>query len=221
MAVERSKGMVVRRHRRFLAAAVTAIIAVGCTGVHPNPSSTARSSGPPTTTAQSNPEEHPSPEPNPIVADRLARTPDSCANAHIEPHTVTPAYGAVLGEGPAYAGFYAEINSEHTGFRAPDAPRTEFGWRIKVLWVVRPKTDAMTSLSGDNAQTDEPLWFQIIETERAGTRGLLDPTAPGVPPSESGWTEFPSYLYFPRAGCYDLRADSGGAVWEVHFGFGK
>lgn len=48
----------------------------------------------------------------------------------------------------------------------------------------------------------------------------LDPSHPGAV-SEGDWKEFPSYLYFPRAGCYALRARWPGGEWDLGFGFGR
>ncbi len=51
--------------------------------------------------------------------------------------------------------------------------------------------------------------------------GMLDPTDPGVPPSTNGYKEFPSYVYVPQAGCYELEADWGSGRWRLVFGLGR
>jgi hypothetical protein len=46
----------------------------------------------------------------------------------------------------------------------------------------------------------------------------LDPAAGGT--GEEGWREFPSYLYFDGAGCFELEATWQEGSWRLVFGLG-
>jgi hypothetical protein len=115
---------------------------------------------------------------------------------------------------------YAEYEQERHAYRATDAPRTRYGFRVKVLWVMEPSTEESVTISGANLGNSTPLW---IEVEDAGagraTRATLEPHLAGI--GEGGWREFPSYVYFDEAGCFELRASSAEGSWRLRFGFGR
>ncbi len=86
---------------------------------------------------------------------------------------------------------YAEYQPKRHAYRATDAARTRYGFRVKVLWVMAPNTEESLTISGSNLGNLAPLWFEV-EDAAAGraTRVVLEPRFGGI--SEGGWREFPS-----------------------------
>jgi hypothetical protein len=156
----------------------------------------------------------------PAVSQELDRAPSECSGPPPRRRHVASAYGSLIGGGPLWGGVYARLGRKGDAFHAEDAPRTEFGWRIKVLWVIRPGRSEPVSIEGAERSTGERLWFEFVGEEPTTTL-RLDPNEPGVPPEAGHWREFPSYLYFPRAGCYGLESRWPEGSWELGFGFGR
>lgn len=163
----------------------------------------------------------PSPSPSlPEVSLDLGAPPSRCAGTSPRPQSVDPSYGKVIGGDPLWGGFYAKLDAKANAFHAGDAERTELGWRIKVLWLIRPEQTEPVTVEGMHASSGEHLWFEVADQGENTTEPRLDPSHPGAV-SEGDWKEFPSYLYFPRAGCYALRARWPGGEWDLGFGFGR
>ena len=198
-----------------LAAAVMIIAAPGCQrgGSTVNHATTLAATTRSTTASEAE---------KPTPAKRLRRAPTGCAGP--APQLTSFAdYGNLAGKAPVWAGFYAAFDAAGQRYRVGrDAPRTAYGWRVKVLWVVSAKLEQPARVQAHEQSTDAALWFEVgeDEAERAPS-GVLDPSNPGVPATENGYKEFPSYVYVPRAGCYELEArwDSGG--WRLVFGLGR
>jgi hypothetical protein len=183
---------------------------VGCTSAQ----------APDTRTGTPSPTISSTPESLPVVAVTLTRAPEACAGPVPRPRQVDPSYGNLVGDSPVWAGMYADFEAETRTYRALDAPRTEYGWRIKVLWLIEPDHEGLIDVRGANTSTGEALWF-AAEGEDPGTSLALDPSEPGAPSESGGWREFPSYLYFPRAGCYEVGATWSGGAWQLGFGLGR
>jgi hypothetical protein len=152
------------------------------------------------------------------VSATLRAAPQSCAGASIPFGRAGP-FGELVGRAPAWAGFYASRHGR-TAFSAPDAPRTRYGWRIKVLWILRAAEAVPAIISGANSATGEALWLQPTG-RKPSTEARLDPAQPGAPSEDPGWLNYPSYLFFPRAGCYELSVRSSAGGWNMSFGFGR
>jgi hypothetical protein len=202
----------------LLATVALALAAAGCRGedtsktgddTKTRPGASARSAG------TTNEEE-------PHVAKRLARAPSTCTGP--TPRLVGFGdYGNLAGSSPLWAGFYAAFDPAGQRYRIErDAPRTTYGWRIKVLWIVGPKLDRPARFEAGELATGAALWFEIGEEDREPAPfGTLDPANPGVPPTNDGYKEFPSYLYVPQAGCYALEAEWPDGRWRLVFGLGR
>lgn len=161
----------------------------------------------------------PAPETSlPEVARRLGAAPADCPGPHPRPRAVSPAYAPLVGERPLWAGLYARYDGGAHAFVARDAPRTEHGFRIKVLWIMSPAREAPVTISGSNVASRAPLRFDIEEIADTDTTASLDPDLGGA--GEGGWREFPSYVYFDGAGCFRLTASWDDGSWELTFGFG-
>jgi hypothetical protein len=157
----------------------------------------------------------------PRVAKSLARAPGSCTGP--KPRlTGFGRYGNLAGSSPVWAGFYAAFDSARQIYRIErDAPRTEYGWRVKVLWVVSPGLKLHARVQGRDLATGTELWFEIGEEGSEAPFGVLDPAHPGVPPTSDGYKEFPSYMYVPRAGCYAISAEWTDGGWRLIVGLGR
>jgi hypothetical protein len=156
------------------------------------------------------------------VAKGLAAAPKDCRGP--APRLVSFGdYGNLAGDSPVWAGFYASFDPDGQRYRIErDAPRTEYGWRIKVLWVVGPKLSKVVQMKGREVSNDAALWFEIEDQGGAPIpEATLDPAAPGVLATGNGYKEFPSYLSVPRAGCYALEVEWPGGAWRLVFGLGR
>jgi hypothetical protein len=130
---------------------------------------------------------------------------------------VDEAYAPLVGSKPLWAGFYARYDAKRHVFTTRDPPRTKQGFRIKVLWVMNPRNEGPVLLNGENTDAGAPVRFHFEELGTV-TRPELTPEIAGV--SESEWREFPSYLYFDRAGCFTVEATGKDSSWKLGFGFG-
>jgi hypothetical protein len=134
-----------------------------------------------------------------------------------DPESSPAPTGKLVGEKPLWAGFYAAYKEDRHAFTTSDAPRKRYGFRIKVLWIMHPKQEQPVKVMGSNLDNGSSLVFAVEGGTRA-TKATLDPTE-GV--SETAWGEFPSYVYFDRAGCFELQAISDERSWRLVFGFGQ
>ena len=157
------------------------------------------------------------PHPSPRVADRLGGGPSGCACPSPKPRPVSDLYAPLVGTDVTWAGFYARLEAPDS-FHVTDVPRTEFGYRIKALWVMTSAQADPVSVTGGSDSGD----VLLFDTgERPSPEAVLDPDAPGTVPEDPDWKEYPSYLYFPRAGCYLLEVAWPGGGWAIGFGLGK
>lgn len=177
---------------------------------------------PATTTAPHPASSQVSPTPSgpaaPVVAARLGATPSDCPGPHPRRDAVSRAYAPLVGAKPLWAGFYASYDKRRHAFTIRDAPRTKHGFRVKVLWVMAPRYEDSIGLLGENPRSRQPIRFHF-EDLGTTTEPELSPELAGV--NESRWQEFPSYLYFDRAGCFTLKARAAGRSWRIGFGFGS
>jgi hypothetical protein len=156
----------------------------------------------------------------PRVAKKLRPPPTDCAGPAPDPHPVVRFYGALEGEKPVWGGIYADYRPEHQAFYAAGAPRTKYGYRIKVLWIIHPRHKTPVTIEGRGLNRDKPLYFDVGGSGSPVPSAQLDPKNPGTIP-EHDWKEYPSYLFFSRAGCYELKASWSDGSWRRVFGFGR
>jgi hypothetical protein len=154
------------------------------------------------------------------VAGRLLPAPDHCRGPSPKPRIVAPAYGKLIGFKPLWAGFYAAYQQERQAFRAADAPRKPYGFRIKVLWIMSPGQEGQVNITGTNLGNGRPMYFRVEDLAQQATTASLDPSANESPPTDH-WREFPSYMYFDGAGCFELEAPWDTSSWRIVFGFGR
>jgi hypothetical protein len=196
--------------------AVAALVVVsGCTSSTPAPGPTRAAPSQPEVSATRSATLSP-----PVVAANLDTAPAVCPGPHPRLGAASSAYGKVAGSGPLRGGIYAELNTRANAFHATDAPRTDFGWRIKILWLVRPDQAQPLMIQGSGSSSEGPVLFALPENDPTKTF-QLDPADAGVPLEKGHWLEYPSYAYFPRAGCYRLSARWEGGGWDLGFGFGR
>jgi hypothetical protein len=85
--------------------------------------------------------------------------------------------------------------------------------------VLEPGTSEPVTISGREA-TGSAIVFDPSNGPPSDTL-RLDPSHPGTPSRRKGWTEYPSLLSFPEAGCYVIQAWWADGVWQRGFGFGR
>jgi hypothetical protein len=156
----------------------------------------------------------------PVVATDLDAAPGGCPGPRPLLRAVAAAYGGLFGSGPLRGGAYARLDTRTNSFHAPDARRTRLGWVIKILWLMRPDQAQPVTIEGSGSSTEGHVVFEPSDADPA-LMARLDPAGPGVPPEKGHWLEYPSYTYFPRAGCYRLSARWAGGGWDLGFGFGR
>jgi hypothetical protein len=103
-----------------------------------------------------------------------------------------------------------------------DTPRTRDGWRDKVLWLVARQQKGVIRLRGRELATGTALNFHVeLSGAGIGPVGLLNHGTPGAVTNPGEPKQFPSYVYFPKAGCYALGASWQGGSWKVVVGLGR
>jgi hypothetical protein len=180
------------------------------------PESPTTSATPPMAATSSPQSLPPSPSPEPLAA-----APADCPGPEPRTQTVADFVGPVAFGPPLWAGVYATYDPAKNAYSAPDAPLTEQGWRIKILFLLEPGQDATVELVGEGvAGTDAAVRFAVGGTTPWAV-GVFDPESPAIPVQHGGWREYPTYAYFPTAGCYLLTATWTGGRSQLGFGLGR
>lgn len=156
------------------------------------------------------------------VARSLGSPPRGCGAPRLTRSEVSPDYAPLLGRAPVWFGPYLSVDERRSTFHVlADAPRTGHGWRVKFLWVIGPGQKAPVTLRGGDLAGGHQVPLELEGAEAAAS-ATLDPERPGALPDRSnGLKEFPSYVYFPAAGCYFLEASWPGGSWKVVFAVGR
>jgi len=160
-----------------------------------------------------------SPSPSgPQTPPTMGTPPDDCPGPGPDPQVVADFIGPVAFGPPLWAGFYAEYDAAANAYAAPDAPLTEHGWRIKVLFLLQPGHASRVELVGQGVRKTDGVVLFAIDSTAPSAEAVFDPEAPAIPVQNDGWREYPTYAYFPSPGCYRLSASWQGG--ETHLGFG-
>jgi hypothetical protein len=206
--------------RTILTCATTFLALQACTSPAPERTSQPASNAASHSEATATPTPTPSKESLPRVAKKLGSPPTDCTGPAPNPQPVVRHYGSLEGEEPIWGGIYARYRPQHQAFYASDARRTKYGFRIKVLWIIHPQHKTLVKLEGRDLDTDTPIYFDVGASGSPVTSAHLDPKDPGTVP-QNNWKEYPSYLFFSRASCYELEASWRGGKWRRVFGFGR
>jgi hypothetical protein len=156
----------------------------------------------------------------PRVARKLGSSPTDCTGPAPNPQQVVRHYGDLDGEEPIWGGIYARYRPEDQAYYASDARRTKYGFRVKVLWIIHPRHETPVTIEGRDVDNDEPIHFDVGASGNPVLSAHLDPKDPGTVP-ETNWREYPAYVFFSRASCYELEASWHGGSWRRVFGFGR
>src|SRR5687768_2417376 len=149
------------------------------------------------------PAEETTPPAERVVASRLASAPTNCEGPISR--SKPPGFGLLFGENPVWFGPYARYGRiEQSLHLQPDSPRTELGWRIKVLWLVSSKQDAPVTIRVGSMGGATPPLVELAGGS-AHVSAVLDPNNPGAY-SNPNTADFPSYVYFAEAGCFFFDA---------------
>jgi hypothetical protein len=125
-------------------------------------------------------------------------------------------YAPMVGGAPFW--FAPGIGADSALHITADGPHTELGWRVKTLWVVAkqlgaPVTVRVGGLAGERMRIQ-------FGGARTYTSFLLDPANPRAF-HDPEMADFPSYAYFPKAGCYFVDAAWPGGTTRVFVGVGR
>jgi len=153
-----------------------------------------------------------------VVASRLGPAPSSCEGP--VSRSTPPGFGLLFGENPVWFGPYAGYGEKGKALHLlRDSPRTRLGWRIKVLWVVADEQKTPVTVRVESTDAAAPA---LIEPAGGSPQesAVLDPKHPGAY-SNPDTADFPSYVYFPKAGCYAFEATWPDGTWQVVLGVGR
>jgi hypothetical protein len=150
----------------------------------------------------------------------LGAAPADCGPV---PPRSRPSAGYALGFGAdpfwffPYAAFDATLRAIHVPVAAP---HTGHGWQIKTLWVVAQHLDAPVHVRVGGLSGDTPMWIGLSGSRLFRQSVVLDPAHPGAY-HDPDMADFPSYAYFPKAGCYLVEASWLGGATRVVLGVGR
>jgi hypothetical protein len=151
----------------------------------------------------------------------LARAPTNCPPPRPKLQRVSSRLAPLTGGRPVWAGFYARLDPRSGRLHLEeDAPHTPDGWRIKVLWAVAEDQLTPVTVHGRELRTGKALRIDVGDAPQSRV-ATLDPANPGTPAFQGEPREFPSYVYFPRAGCYAIEARWGAGHWRFVLAVGR
>jgi hypothetical protein len=150
----------------------------------------------------------------------MEAAPEGCPGPPPRPRVVADFVGPVAFGPPLWAGVYANYDAASNAYAAPDAPYTNEGWRIKILFLLGPEQNAAVELVGVGVNGTDGAVLFAIGGVAPSTAARFDPQDPAIPVQHEGWREYPTYAYFPRHGCFRLTASWPGGSSDLGFGVG-
>jgi hypothetical protein len=142
----------------------------------------------------------------------MAPVPTDCG---ILPDSISPDPGipSAIGTFPIWLGItdgVLPMPTEHY----QENPQLPGWWATKVGWLIPKVYTGTVQVRGWNVADDSPMYFEFGD-DGALTSAALDPDEPGgFVDGLEDWAFFPSYVWVPKAGCYRLRAEWNGGLWE-------
>lgn len=118
----------------------------------------------------------------------------------------------LIGGGPVLA----PADGDHTGAAAGVrfSGDARYGWFQKRLWVIGSGATAPVTIRGHRGGDGLPMWFGV-DDRGTTTEVVLDPAHPAIPVQHGAWREYPSYVFFPATGCYEIEASWTGGSWTA------
>lgn len=157
-----------------------------------------------------------------INGPRLQDVPVNCPPGPM-PEQFSPYFGHGLGGFPVWAiGLREYATLLFPRDMEESRILTDLGYGTKILFALEREYEGSVILHGANLEDDTPLWFRIGDREPT-TSPLLDPLDPPIPYQHEGWSDFPSNVFIPQAGCYYLEAatEAGTRLWRFTFSAGR
>jgi hypothetical protein len=117
-----------------------------------------------------------------------------------------------------------------TGFTRPrnalnvalddETEHTPYGWAHEIRLITKSYALYPLTIWGRSLDDNSPLWFEV-QGRVPSTVLTLYPKKPPAPIDEHGWAYFPTRLYVPKAGCYEVEIHWGTAASIVSFAAGR
>lgn len=147
----------------------------------------------------------------------LADAPQSCPSAATLT-VIDASVGSGIGTMPVWAlGVSGATATLHLG---ASATRTAHGWQGAMKWVVQAHAQGPIVVQGQLMQGGyPPIWFQS-GAQQATTEMAIDQSHPG-PGSTSAFAQFPTTIWVPQAGCYQIVVNWHGGNWSAVVGIGR
>ena len=139
----------------------------------------------------------------------------------LPPRSEAPGTGPMFGSDPFWFGPYAGYDETRRAIRIrADAPHTRNGWQIKTLWLVSQHANATVNVRVGGLAQDAQMSVRLSGRYLLQRSFVLDPAHPGAF-HDPATADFPSYVYFSRAGCYFVEASWPSGMTRVILGVGR
>ncbi len=147
----------------------------------------------------------------------LGAAPQNCASAATLTF-IDSSIGSGVGESPIWGvGVSGPPATLRLGANAKLAAN---GWQGQLTIVAKVHAPGPLVLQGQLIQGNyPPVWFQY-GTQQATTEIGLNLTQPG-PGSTSAYEKYPTTIWVPQAGCYQIIADWPTGSWSAVIGIGR
>lgn len=147
----------------------------------------------------------------------LGAAPPNCASASTLTF-IDSSIGSGVGVSPIWGvGVSGPQATLHLG---SNAKLTANGWQSQLTFVAKVHAPGPLVLQGQLIQGNyPPVWFQY-GTQQATTEIGLDLTHPG-PGSTSAFEKYPTTIWVPQAGCYQIIANWPTGSWSAVIGIGS
>jgi hypothetical protein len=142
----------------------------------------------------------------PLHVEKL-RAGESCPT--LRPHSLSPAFGPGLGDGPVYPLGFSRRGVLH--FEYPPPKNSTFAGSAwggqKVLWVSNAKYDGPILIRGAQMDGTNRLRFGLVGPTTLDELAFPRHSAENW---SGGWRNFPSYTRLRAPGCYAYQVDGAG-----------
>ncbi|HUY79276.1 MAG TPA: hypothetical protein VMV29_21080 [Ktedonobacterales bacterium] len=147
----------------------------------------------------------------------LGAAPLSCPSA-ASLSLINASLGSGIGSPPVWGvGLSGSSATLHLG---ANAVKTANGWQGAIKWVATANAHGPIVIQGQLMEGDyPPVWFQS-GTQQATTEIILDQAHPG-PGSTSAFSQFPTTIWVPQAGCYQITVNWYTGSWSAVVGIGR
>jgi len=149
----------------------------------------------------------------------LGAAPQSCPSGS-KTTLIASSLGSGLGSSPVWGTGPDVSGPQATIHLGATATHTAIGWQGTVVWVVKAHAEGPVVLQGMLLTGDQPpIWYQAAP-QQATTEIVLDLAHPGSG-STSAFARYPTSVFVPQAGCYQMSANWYTGSWSAVVSIGR